>query len=237
MAETEAHLDEMIAVIAALKAYYQHNPRVYVGGNMLLYYEEGNPAASIAPDVFVVVGVEKRRRRTYKLWEEAAPPTVVIEFTSRGTRLEDLGTKRFLYASLGVQEYYLSDPLAEYLQPALQGLRLVDGDYERIVPDTDGALASAALGLRLKHEDHRLRLIDAATGRPLLRPDEEAEARRAAEEQARAEAEVRRAAEEQARAEAEVRRAAEARLAATEAELAELRAELARRRSASADNT
>jgi len=78
---------------------------------MLLYHEEGNPAACVAPDVFVVQGVAKRERCTYRLWEEGQPPAVVFEITSRGTRLEDLGTKRALYAMLGVQEYFLYDPL------------------------------------------------------------------------------------------------------------------------------
>ena len=48
---------------------------------------------------------------------------MVFEITSRGTRLEDLGTKRALYAMLGVREYFLYDPLGEYLQPPLQGYR------------------------------------------------------------------------------------------------------------------
>jgi hypothetical protein len=31
---------------------------------MFLYYEEGNPTACVAPDVFVVQGVGKHARRT-----------------------------------------------------------------------------------------------------------------------------------------------------------------------------
>ncbi len=44
-------------------------PEVYVGGNLPIYYEEGDPAKSVAPDVFVVFGIAKRQRRIYKLWE------------------------------------------------------------------------------------------------------------------------------------------------------------------------
>ena len=46
---------------------------------MLLYYEEGNPAACVAPDVFVVQGVAKGERRTYKLWEEGTCRHVLPE--------------------------------------------------------------------------------------------------------------------------------------------------------------
>ncbi|MGH2544173.1 MAG: Uma2 family endonuclease, partial [Ardenticatenaceae bacterium] len=105
MAETEVHRQEMTDLIAALAEFFRHQPDVYVGGNMLLYYEEGNPHASVAPDVFVVKGVSKEVRRTYQLWREQRPPTVIWEITSRSTRLEDLGNKRVLYAMIGVQEY------------------------------------------------------------------------------------------------------------------------------------
>lgn len=126
MAETDVHIDALIYLRETLKAYFTAEPRVYVAGNMLLYYEEGNPASCVAPDVFVVRGVTKQERCTYKIWEEEQPPTVVFEITSRSTRLEDLGMKRFLYAQLGVQEYFLYDPLGEYLRPSLQGFRLED---------------------------------------------------------------------------------------------------------------
>ncbi len=209
MAETDDHRQEMLDVIDTLADFFRADPEVYVAGNLLLYYEEGNPSASVAPDVFVVKGVLKRQRRTYKLWEEGRPPTVVLEITSRSTRLEDLGNKRALYAMLGVSEYFLYDPLAEYLEPPLQGFLLVNGEYERIGPDADGSLFSRVLGLKLQIENDRLRLINAATGERLLRP---AEAR------------------EQARAETEARRAAEQRLADVDAELARLQAEVARLR-------
>jgi Uma2 family endonuclease len=209
MAETDVHIDVLIYLREALRDHFRDAPQVYVAGNMLLYYEEGNPAACVAPDVFVVQGVAKGERRTYRLWEEGQPPTVVFEITSRGTRLEDLGTKRALYAMLGVREYFLYDPLGEYLQPPLQGYRLQEGEYQRMSPGGEGELASQELGLELRPEEGRLRLVNPATGAHLLTP---------AEVQAawRAEATAR-------QAEATARRAAEA-------EVERLRAELARQR-------
>src|ERR671932_1014426 len=209
MAETDTHRQVMMDTITTLADFFRDRPDVYVAGNLLLYYEEGNPAASVAPDVFVVVGVPKHPRRIYKLWEEGQSPAVVIEVTSRSTRLDDLGTKRVLYESLGVPEYFLFDPLAEYLHPPLQGYRLANGEYVRLEAEPDGALASQRLGLRLRPEDGHLRLINAATGDLLLRPDEVADAQRVAAE----------------------------RLAAAEAEIAQLRAELARLRDPSASET
>jgi Uma2 family endonuclease len=188
MAETDVHIDVLIYLREALRDHFRDDPRVYVAGNMLLYYEEGNPAACVAPDVFVVQGVAKGERRTYRLWEEGQPPTVVFEITSRGTRLEDLGTKRALYAMLTVREYFLYDPLGEYLQPPLQGYRLQEGEYQRMPPASQGELASQELGLELRVEEGRLRLVNPATGARLPTPAEvqaawraEAAARRAAE--------------------------------------------------------
>jgi Uma2 family endonuclease len=236
MGETDLHRDLMTDLIFALK-WFLGNLRAYVAGNLFLYFEEGNPKAVVAPDVFVVMGVQQRRRRIYCSWkEEGRLPDVVIELTSKKTRQADQTTKPALYARLGISEYFLFDPFGEYLQQRLQGYRLVDGAYE---PMREYPLRSAVLGLELREEDNTLRLYNPKTGLRLPTSDEEVLARRAAEA-ARNEAELRLTAETEAlriaeatrietelrlNAEAEARRAAEARAAAAEAELARLRAE------------
>jgi Uma2 family endonuclease len=200
MGETDVHIDALIYLREALRDYFRDDPQMYVAGNMLLYYEEGNPAACVAPDVFVVQGVAKGERRTYRLWEEGQSPAVVFEITSRGSRLEDLGTKRAVYAMLGVREYFLYDPLGEYLRPSLQGYRLQEGEYQRIPPGGEGKLVSQALGLELRLEDGRLRVFNPTTGERLLTPAEALVARRVADARAaRAEAELERLQAELAR--------------------------------------
>jgi Uma2 family endonuclease len=200
MGETDVHIDALIYLREALRDHFRDDPQMYVAGNMLLYYEEGNPAACVAPDVFVVQGVAKHERRTYRLWDEGRPPTVVFEITSRGSRLEDLGTKRVVYAMLGVQEYVLYDPLGEYLRPPLQGYRLQEGEYQRIPPGDEGRLTSQALGLELRVEEGRLRLVNPLTGERLLTPAEALTARRVADARAsQAEAELERLRAELAR--------------------------------------
>ena len=223
MAETDVHIDVLIYLREALRDYFREAPHMYVAGNMLLYYEEGNPAACVAPDVFVVQGVAKGERRTYRVWEEGHPPAVVFEITSRGTRLEDLGTKRALYAMLGVREYFLYDPLGEYLRPPLQGYRLQEGEYQRMAPGGAGELASQELGLELQVEDGRLRLVNPATGERLLTPAEAQAAHRVEAAAHRAEAAARQAEAAARQAEATARRAAEAEVERLRAELARLR--------------
>jgi Uma2 family endonuclease len=181
MAETDTHRKLLMDTIAMLTDFFRDIIDIYIAGNLLFYYEEGDPSSSIAPDVFVVKGVPKVDRRIYKLWVEKHAPAVVFEFTSRSTRLEDTGNKKTLYAMLGVQEYFVCDPLEEYLSSPLQGFDLKRGDYVRMSPEPDGALISRELGLRLKLEDRRLRLIDIKTGEPLLTPAEAMEKARVAE--------------------------------------------------------
>lgn len=172
MAESELHMLQMLALIFVLRTYFEHAQDVYVGGNMMMYYVEGDSTEVVAPDVFVVKGVPKHVRRTYKIWEEGKGPDVVIELSSRSTRRQDLGDKRVLYEELGVQEFYIFDPLGEYLTPPLRGHRLVNGVYEI----TNGTqLYSEVLGLELRVEGDTLRLFDPARGAYLLTPPELAE--------------------------------------------------------------
>ena len=67
----------------------------------------------------------------------------VFEITSRVSRLEDLGIKRAVYAMLGVQEYFLYDPLGEYLRPLLQGYLLQEEEYQLFLPVALKATLSA----------------------------------------------------------------------------------------------
>ena len=211
VAETDVHRTLMFELIGMLQAFFRDDPQVYISGNLFVYYEEGNPRRVVAPDVFVVQGVRNRPRRIYKLWEEGVVPAVVFELTSRSTRREDLRSKYDLYERLGVTEYFLFDPLGEYLRPPCRGYRLHQGRYRPLSPAADGSLWSAVLGLALHERGEQLRLYDPAGQRWLPTPQEEAAARRAAEERASVEVAARRAAEEWAGVEVAARRAAEER--------------------------
>ncbi len=177
MGETEWHVRLLLDLLAELLDYFRDALDVYVGANMFVYYAEGEPHDVVAPDLFVVRGVPNRERRVYKVWEEGNAPEVVVELTSLGTRLEDLGTKKVLYAQLGVREYFVFDPFGDYLKPTLRGYRLVGEEYERLEGE---ALQSEILGLELRAEGKQLRLYHPVQGK-LLTPLEAQDARREAE--------------------------------------------------------
>jgi len=212
MGETDLHRDMMVNLIEALREYYRPRPDVYVSGNILFYYERGNPQEVLSPDVLVTLGIPKHRREIYKLWEEGKPPDLVIEVTSRTTRLRDVGKKKGLYEHLGVAEYILFDPRAEYLMPRFQVYRLENGSYLPVLVPEEQGYASERLGLCFKVEGGELRIYEAATGRRLRTPAEQAqwaeqESLRAEQESLRAEQESRRAEQESRRAEQESSRA------------------------------
>lgn len=223
MAESDPTRDYLVYSVEALKLYFQDRPNVYVSGNLWLCYEQGIPDAVVAPDVFVVFGVENRPRRSYKVWEEnGQTPDWVLEVTSASTRVKDERDKPLIYAQMGVTEYFQYDPTGDYLQPPLKGRRLIGNSYALIVPRTmaDGTLCfpSEVLGLEMHLlSDGQLRFFHPQTGE-YLRTYFEEHARgdllqlQAQQEQLRAEQERQRAEQERQRAEQERLRAEQERL-------------------------
>lgn len=205
LGETDVHRQQIFDLIAALEYYYRDRDDIYVSGNLLMFYEEGDRHKHRSPDVLVTHGIPRRQRDNYKIWEEGKAPDLIFEVTSLSTRTEDLGEKKGLYCLLGVQEYVIFDPLREYLQPSL---RLYRRSGEEYLPVAGHALQTVGLNMELL--DSQLRLRVAATGELLPTVRELGERARRAEQESR-------------RAEQESRRADTA-----EAELARLRAELER---------
>ncbi len=59
VAESELHMRELFDAVQVLDVRFAGEPNVYVGGNLLLYYEEGNPRKHIckaSPVPFVQYG-------------------------------------------------------------------------------------------------------------------------------------------------------------------------------------
>jgi len=223
MAESDFQRNPLIYCVEALKERFRADPDIYVSGNLLIYYEKGNPFKSVAPDVFVIFGVSGHDRSSYKIWEEGESPDVVIEIISESTWKKDQNNVS-LYRKLGVREYFMFDPLDRHLDPVLQGYRLDRiGRYQQIhvgkLPDDILRADSIGLGLELRVESGRLRLYDPELREYLLDYSEERQTR--LWERARAENENRRAETEKRRAESEKRRAEKA-----EEKIRQLRARL-----------
>ena len=179
LAASDYQFYPMTETAHALRQRYRDRPDVYVACDLLVYYRMNDNSSHVAPDVFVVFGVESTRRRSYIIWREGGKsPDFVLEVASPGTYVRDLTEKRELYAALRVTELWRFDPTGECFTPELEADQLNrDGDYEGI-PITlgeDGILRghSAVLGLDICVLPGReLRLYDPVAGVWLRTPDE-----------------------------------------------------------------
>ncbi|MFZ9738937.1 MAG: Uma2 family endonuclease [Prochlorotrichaceae cyanobacterium] len=204
LAETFVHVDAIVMLLVLLRQYLQDHFQEYkplILANQFVYYAENFPRLRFAPDIAVVFGVEPGPRDNYKIWEEKQVPAIIFEITSPSTQKEDKETKKNLYESIGVLEYWLFDPKAEWIPEQLLGYRLEEGTYQPI-PDR----YSQVLGLNLQPEGALLGLYRNDTGERLPLPSEVAEALKIAEtnleqERQRAEQERQRAEQERQRAE------------------------------------
>ena len=173
------HLEWMDRCYRTLKHRCRGRRDLFVGVDMLIYYERGNNEARVAPDVFVSFGVPPRERPSYFVWQEGKPPDVVWEFGAPLTIKGDAAQKKETYREMGVREYWLADPVGGVYAPRLQGFALADGVYEPMPweagPDGLVAVWSPVLQLELRFADGRLGFWDRETARYLELPEEESE--------------------------------------------------------------
>ena len=64
VAETDHQRTPLTYAVDALRLHFRDRPDVYISGNLFMYYQEGNPRAVVAPDVFVVLGADNADRST-----------------------------------------------------------------------------------------------------------------------------------------------------------------------------
>ncbi len=207
--ETQRHRDQMNILIDSLKYYWKDSRNYYVGGNMFLHFDPLNRQNFRGPDVFLVLDVDPRERKSWVVWQEGMRfPDLIIELLSISTHKIDRGIKKDLYAQVfKTGEYYLYDPFSQ----EFVGYRLSGSSYTLIEPDANRRIYSAATGLALVIHDDRLRWINESglilpTGMELA----EQASQRAEWERQRAEQESQRAEREKLRAEQESQRAEQA---------------------------
>lgn len=163
MAETDTHAKLLIYLREALEAFFVKRKDVYVTGNIMFYYVEGDPTEVISPDVMVCFGIPKGDRTSYKTWEESdVVPSVIIEIASKGTWKKDRVEKLDLYQMLGVKEYYIFNPQYPKTLPAFMAFRLDGGRLDSVAIE-NGRIKSDVLGLELVDTGETLRLFNPQT--------------------------------------------------------------------------
>ena len=149
MAATGFHADQITTFYEQLSRYFAIHAHIYIGVDNFIYYREGDTTKFVAPDVYVVFGVDKfPQRRSFYTWSEGAVPTAVFEFLSDSTANRDRHEKAHLYLmDMGAQEYFIHQPEMEKPSEFRGWRRGPSGEMVEIVPDAQGGLFSEALNL------------------------------------------------------------------------------------------
>jgi Uma2 family endonuclease len=149
--ETWRHRLQSTLLIEPLVERWADRPDVFVGGNMFVYFSELQTRGEHfrGPDVFVVLGTTRKRRKSWVMWEEGGQlPDVVIELLSDSTRAIDRGEKMRVYERIWkLGTYVLYDPYTHELEGYL--LDPSTGRYTPIARTEEGDLPIARLGLSL----------------------------------------------------------------------------------------
>lgn len=184
-----------VNAVGTLRLHFRNVPGARVNGDNFIYYIEGNPRRSVAPDCYVALNLSEdaiasiERHNTYLMWEVGKVPDFFLEIGSESTASNDTGPKRDLYADIGVSEYWRYDATGgDFYGEPLVGERLVDGEYRRLAmrAEGDGSIwgRSAILNLDLWWIDGDLRFWDPVAEQWLLNQEEEHDGRIAAEARA-----------------------------------------------------
>lgn len=193
MGESIPHTASIDILFHGMRMHFAAQTELAVLSNLNVYYHRIDRWAYFSPDVMVVRPTERLsdRLRSYRIGKHGPAPLQTIEVLSaRSFQQQDLHNKPTIYSQLGIAEYILVDATGEFMEQKLLLKRLQDDGVYKDEQDSDGAVTSK-LGFRIVIDaDEGLRIINAATGQPYLRPDE-LEAARAAEASARQAAEQR----------------------------------------------
>ncbi len=206
--ETYFHLQQMILLLKCLEWLWRDRNDFFAAGNLTIYYSPRQRKSEDfrGPDFFVVLGVERKPRNSWVVWEEDGKyPNVIVEILSPTTADNDRGLKKQIYQdTFRTPDYFWFDP--ETLE--FKGFHLVEEQYQELQLNENGWLWSQQLGLYLGIHQSQLRFFTAAGQLvPTLEETAEQQGQRAEQERQRAEQERQRAEQERQRAERERQRA------------------------------
>ncbi|MEH2172417.1 Uma2 family endonuclease [Nostoc sp.] len=186
--ESDLHRDQIDLLIRILKLWWRERQDFYASGNLTIYYSPNQKKSEHfrGPDFFVVLGTQKKDRKSWVVWQEDGKyPNVIVEILSSSTATVDKGLKKQVYQdTFRTPDYFWFDPVTM----ELQGFHLVDGKYQEIQVTTDGRLWSQQLELYLGVYEGKLRFFT-TENELILSSEELAEQERLRAEQAEERAE------------------------------------------------
>lgn len=201
--------------------------RALVGADQFIYWRQHDPHARVAPDIYVLPGVDPRTRvRSWKIWQDRVVPSFALEIVSQDWE-KDYAEVPPRYDALGVPELIIFDPGRDEHPDGVRWQiwrRMGRRGLVRVEATDAARVRSKALGCWFcavgAGRDTRVRIAVGARGEELVPTAEEREAaERTAKEAERAAREAEHTARDAERA---AKEAALARVSALEAELRRL---------------
>jgi Uma2 family endonuclease len=172
--ETELHLRQLMLLIQSLELLWKDRQDFYAFGNLTIYYSPNQRKSEYfrGPDFFVVLGVARKPRKSWLVWEEDGKyPHVIIDILSDSTAETDRGLKKEIYQeTFRTPNYFWFDPTSL----EFKGFQLMAGKYEEIAANEQGWLWSQQLELFLGVHDSQLRFFT-PEGKLVPTPEEVAE--------------------------------------------------------------
>ena len=111
MAENTEQYRWIVLIKENLEILFANNDNVLIVGDLLWYPVRSQLITPTAPDVMVVFGRPKGKRRSFRQWQEDnISPQVVFEILSPSNDAKEMDRKLEFYDTYGVEEYYLYDP-------------------------------------------------------------------------------------------------------------------------------
>ncbi len=172
--ESELHLRQIIILLQSLEWLWRDRNDFYAAGNLTIYYSPNQKKSEDfrGPDFFVVLGAERKTRKSWVVWEEDGQyPHVIIEILSSSTEGTDRGFKKQLYQdTFRTPDYFWFDPYSL----EFTGFHLLDGEYQTLEANPQGHLWSQQLGLYLGVDNKHLRFFT-SEGQLVVTPEEAAQ--------------------------------------------------------------
>jgi Uma2 family endonuclease len=176
--ESDRHAQQIELLKEALQLHWADKPDVCIAGNLGVYYslDQAQKQNFRAPDFFIALGVPRRQRKSYVIWQEGKAPDLVIELLSDSTADADRGIKKRIYQdSMRVPEYILFDMETGAMEAFRLGIaeKTLHTEYIGVGLGKDNDFVSNAaphLGLRCWEGEFRstwgvwLRWYDTETG-------------------------------------------------------------------------
>ena len=155
--ESMLHYLQLALLVSCLDWLWRDRTDYFIGANLTIYFsrQQLRNRDFRGPDFFLVRNTSKRPRKSWVVWEEEGKhPDLIIELLSNSTAETDKTTKKSLYQDqFRTQEYFWFSP--DDLE--LTGFKLVGNEYQGIIPNQQGLLASEVLGLFLGIYQEKLR--------------------------------------------------------------------------------